>query len=193
MSLDNEFVDIIENFEDAYDIRKEDLDYIKGSDRKILNMHMGGIVLECLTKHLIVSTYNMEFRRKSKLGHWYSEYTKHKLIDIKNSGKNVEKGDYTKYGCILGQGHNFIDWIGDKDILNYDISHIRTHLETVYNPIEEDGIKSFIDLRYFSDENLIYGEIDEIYTRWEDSYNRCIIWLESKLSTLERKDYVKEI
>ncbi|MGL5749270.1 MAG: hypothetical protein ACRCXT_01995 [Paraclostridium sp.] len=192
MALEQELIEIEENFEYAYYSREEDLESLRNLDRKILNMHLGGIVLECFVKYLIVNKYGMNKRRKSRIGEWYSEYTINLLRQkeqlLRQNGEQLKGKNYEEFSCNVGSKHNFIDWI--KEILIFDTNNINEDLEIVYSPLGEN---CFIDLRYVSESSIEEEELNRLYIQWQNSYNNVMNWLNHQADNLQRADYYKNI
>lgn len=189
MALQQELKAIEEDFEEAYYSRKEDLRSINNLNRKIMEMHWGGIVIECFVKFLVIEKYSMNKMRKNnnKIAQLFSDYTENILREKENGGYQLTKNDYNDYGFKLSEGHNFIALIENK--LKITISgEIDYYLNIVYNPLEyEEQNKCFIDLRYESED--LQG-IEEKYQQWKTSYKKVMTWLNSL--DIEKEDYKKE-
>lgn len=145
-------------------------------NRKVLMMHLGGIVVECFVKSIIQYKLSAIKRKKDKNGLWYDETGYNKILEIELS-RQVKKEDYNDNGLkIFGkpkEGHDFPILI--QNHLRFDRSTIQEDLDMVYNPLDRDT-DCFIDLRYL-DENS-YEITDELYEKWENSFNTVCIWLE---------------
>ncbi|KYH30635.1 hypothetical protein CLTEP_25320 [Clostridium tepidiprofundi DSM 19306] len=189
MSVRNNIIDI--NFEDIYESRKDDFETLTDHkiNRKVLLMHIGGIVIECFVKYLIMYKYDITKRKLDKNNYWYDEDRFNKLINIEStSGKQVDKKDYSKYALILyrnsHEGHDFCYLI--KEHLKFDRNNIQDALDTVYNPLGKDK-ECFIDLRYYDEYS---DEITEyIYNNWNISYNKVIKWLYKQSDTITKEYY----
>ena len=188
MALQQELKAIEEDFGEAYHSRKKDLQSIDGIDRKILKMHWGGVIVECFVKYLIVQKYSMNKRRKSKIGQWFSDYTENILREKEQQGHQLTGNDYKEYACDLESGHNFIMWIRKR--LKFTIAgEIDDALNIVYNPLEYEGKRCFIDLRYESEH--LQG-IEDKYIKWKEAYDKVFTCLIGHLNNLNREDYIND-
>ena len=95
MALEQELKAIEEDFEEAYYIRKEDLENLHNIDRKIMKMHWGGIVVECFVKYIITEKYSMNKMRG--LGQWFSSHTENRLREKEQELGQLKKKDYENY------------------------------------------------------------------------------------------------
>jgi len=82
----------IEDFEEAYNSRWNDLHILNGN-RKIISMHIGGIIIECLLKSLIVKKYRI--KKCKGLEYWYNESIANTLDGIPNLNNRQLKDSKT--------------------------------------------------------------------------------------------------
>ncbi|MEJ8554835.1 hypothetical protein [Tepidibacter sp. Z1-5] len=189
MGVKQEFIDV-EDFEEAYECRKEDFNTIKNKGRKIFCIHLGGIVMECLIKKLVIYKYDITKRKKDKKSHWYSECRINLLEDkekeLKQIGKQLEKKMYADAALkSVGNSHDFPTLIAR--FLKLDISSINDDLQMIFNPLDRDK-ECFIDLRYCSEDEIS----DDMYSEWKTSYKKCKIWIENQMENISKEDYVIE-
>jgi hypothetical protein len=80
----------IENYEDAYIDRYSDFKILKNSDRKVITMHFGGVVLECFLKNKIIKEKKIIKSHPLNENRWYNKEIFNKLqLDINNSPGDV--------------------------------------------------------------------------------------------------------
>ena len=174
MSLE-EKLEEIEDFEEAYYSRIQDMKDMSNVDRKIMKMHWGGVVIVCLVNYIIVEKYDIHKRNKHKKCQWFSSNAENILKAKEQSGENITNSDYSNNAIKLEDGHNFNTMI--KEILQLDTDGINEDLENVYEPLG----KKFIDLRYEIEDLEL---IEENYRKWEESYNKVVEWLNRELDNL---------
>lgn len=157
----------IENFFDAYRARFREMFWLtkNGSDKKILIMHLGGIVIECLLKYRVIKEKN--FVKKYKEEFWYTQARLDTLLSIRNATKT-----HRRENGIANPGHKLIEIARLDNILNTKINNEErfvNDLEILYNPLERKN-GSFIDLRYISDDEV--EDLDNRFNKWNEVFNR---------------------
>jgi len=170
----------IEDLQEIYESRKEDFKILHENsiNRRVIMMHLGGIVVECFVKSIIQYKLNATKRKKDKNGLWYDEIGYNNILCIERDlRRQVKKEDYNDNGLKIfekpKEGHDFPLLI--QSHLGFDRDTIQEDLDMVYNPLDRDK-DCFIDLRYLDEDS---DEItDELYEKWKNSYNRVCLWLE---------------
>lgn len=175
----------IEDLQEVYESRKEDFNILEGFNinRRVLMMHLGGIVIECFVKSIILYKFGITKRRKGVNGLWYNEESYGNILHIERTLNQVTKREYVDNGLIVfggaKEGHDFPTLI--QKHLGFDRATIQDDLDRVYNPLEK-GNDCFIDLRY-CDENDV--EItDELYMEWKESFNNLCIWMDKQRNAM---------
>ncbi len=164
---DGQVLKDIEYFEEAYYSRWEDFKAVKKANRKIICMHLGGIIIECLLKSYIIKKYNI--KKVKGINYWYSE---EKVKEIEKL-TNVIKNTYKKKKTVDNPGHNLKNALKQLDELNNAIPNsMMEKLEFIFNPLED--YNSFIDLRY-SPENYI---ADDEFDKWLNDFIELRKWFE---------------
>ncbi|MEK5490058.1 hypothetical protein MKZ24_04965 [Paenibacillus sp. FSL R7-0297] len=147
----------IEKFDKAYHERSRDMALMNNNDRKIVAMHLGGIIIECLIKFIVVKHYNI----KERDGIWNWIGTRN-LLTATNIIKNPSHS--------LVNGLKLVDPLYNK----IDIT-IKKLIDRLQRPNGTD----YIDLRYFS------GVItDKEFDDWYDAYIAIRKWLVKNLKSM---------
>lgn len=187
----NDILDI-EDFFEIYENRKEDYNCIKNINRKIIVMHLGGIIIECLVKGMICRKYKICKIKKDTNNIWYSEGMYDILINMENNRNQINRDIYARYALVvfngLGpkkaetkNGHDFPSLI--REHLNLRTDEVEEFLERVYNPLSKDK-KCFIDLRY-----EIEDVEESIYDKWLEAFKELHRWLGNQVENIEIEEY----
>ncbi|AYE33844.1 hypothetical protein [Clostridium septicum] len=162
-----DFKDIEEDFQITFKERLRD--YMRifnlGDDHRIIAMHMGGVFLECLLKHKIISMYELKkckYVKKNEV--WFSDEA---VREIVTEDKPTEQ--YIKSRGIINPGHNLINAI--KLLRDLDESLNSYDMELVNNPLINDSkeYKSFIDLEYCTIKD--FRNLENTFDSWIKSFN----------------------
>jgi len=162
----------IENYEKAYLDRKKDFALMKKNGRKVMSMYLGGILIECLLKTIIIKKNKVQktitvFEKSRRVAYWYNDENYKKLQSI----KKPQKSDYKRLNNGFNPEHNLI--LALKQINEF------------YENITEEGIKrlemlnrpinnqNFTSLRYTYDDEIP----DEVYKQWEENFMYFINFL----------------
>lgn len=175
----------IENFYIAYKERLNEYIFIeeKSSDNefRILLMHIGGIILECYIKSIIVEKKSIVKCKGNSGKHWYDE---EKINSIEGLLQN-EKSKALKEPTMLNPGHNIEKAIESIDQSLKEIlaskDDIKEDIKIVQNPFRDQ--RSYIDLRYSAtvDSNLV----NNIFLEWRKSFKRLYKWIRETIKILE--------
>lgn len=177
----------IEDFEKAYKERFKDYIKLKNDykEHPIMLMHIGGIIIECFLKDLIVKKYNI---KKKKGNDWY---TNDAVNSIEQSRVNMDKKVLRslRYGqdekdkgnpshdieIAYSQLKELNDLIATNEDLAKKIKHIK-------DPLNNDTY-SFIDLRYENINN--FEDIEKKFEKWENDFKDVLNWLKQHSSEVE--------
>ena len=178
-----DFVDI----EDYYSAYKDILaDYLnifknlKQDSQKVLLMHLGGIIIECYIKYIIVRVHDIKKSRRNTL--WYSE----KVFNNISNQKNLEKKYINEQATKNNPGHNIRRGIEEidtslKDVIEQD-KNINKAIEIIQNPLlslykNKNGYDEieYIDLRYISSDEIT--NIDILFDEWKGYFSDLNKWL----------------
>ena len=178
-----DFVDI----EDYYSAYKDRLaDYLnifknlKQDSQKVLLMHLGGIIIECYIKYIIVRVHDIKKSRRNTL--WYSE----KVFNNISNQKNLEKKYINEQATKNNPGHNIRKGIEEidnslKDVIEQD-KNINKAIEIIQNPLlslykNKNGYDEieYIDLRYISSNEIT--NIDILFDEWKKYFSDLNKWL----------------
>ncbi|MBD2553056.1 hypothetical protein H6G51_07175 [Limnothrix sp. FACHB-708] len=143
---------MIEDYASAFVERAQDQAVLAKADRRIAAMHMGGIVIECRLKALILGYFpeNQRYWRP----HPRSEHQPSQHCNISNPGHNLE------------EALNKLEEIG---VIPSPSSQIRDALTAIQNPLPG---YPFINLRYYG------GSLEASdYERWKVNYQALTTWL----------------
>ncbi|MCK4257963.1 MAG: hypothetical protein KAX49_03245 [Halanaerobiales bacterium] len=165
----------IENFEEAYRSRWEDFKVLKKGNRKILCMHLGGVLIECLLKSLIVKKYKIK-KEKKKQSLWFNDTAFNELVSIDNPTTPIYRGKKT----AENPGHKLHKALDQLQELSNNMSYIEQKLKEIANPYPRDCDCSFIDLRYLDEEEVTDTEFDA----WFEDFSDCIRWLNKHKSNI---------
>lgn len=175
--MNEKFKDIEEDFFEAYRSRLNDFMFLKNSkdNHKMLIMHLGGVIIECYLKHLIVRKYNIKkyiFAKNSM--YWCSEETANQL-----NHNNLRNEDIKNCSELLNPGHDLEEAIKAlpelNNIINEDISIKLRHIQ---DPLNQNK-PTYIDLRYRK--NDFFDEAEKI-DRWISDFIDIQIWIQSNYS-----------
>lgn len=175
------FIDI-ENFENAYNERFQDyLNFSKNKQgHEIILMHLGGIIIECYLKSLIVKRYRVTKKLNNRI--WSSEQQINQLnsIDQLSNRQIVEQN----LG-IQNPSHDIVKAYKKLESLENLISsnqQISMKFENINNPFgEENG--SFINLRYSTKQN--FNNIQQKFNEWEDDFRYVLRFLIEQSNNIE--------
>lgn len=165
MRLD-EFNDI-ESYFNSYKARYLEVVSLNShmKNRKILIMHLGGVVIECLLKHKAIKDKNI-VKRYTK-NYWYTQNN----VDLLLTLGNVKNKDRFSYG-IKNPGHDLKEIAKLHSILNSKLSteeQFIKDLDIIYNPLSREN-ETFIDLRYINDDDI--NNLDERFNHWNEAFKR---------------------
>lgn len=165
--------DLEEDFLKAYKSRMNDFLYLqeKKDDHKILIMHLGGIIIECYLKHLIVKKHDIKKHyfyenQDVKKIIWCSEQTALILNNNNNDNKIL----------VENPKHNLMKAIKQLPELDKTMSakkDIRLKLINIQDPLNKRK-PTYIDLRYM--ENDIFDE-KEKFEKWMDDFKYILNWI----------------
>lgn len=172
MELDSAF-DKIENFSGAYKSRLKDFRILtQDNKRKIISMHLGGIIIECFLKMLIVQKYDIIGRRNFD---WFS-FEAVKELSLQD---NVLKEEYKAKATLNNPSHYFnkaLELLGLSDNLP---DNIVKKINLVYNPLTNTN--NFIDLRYIDEKDM---ELEQ-FKEWLNSFKEVHNWLNEQKQRIE--------
>lgn len=142
---------LIEDFNAAFADRSMDVTALKQDSRRIGRMHLGGIVIECLIKYIIVKHYGIS--QRENIHTWLCTQN---MSNLRN-------------GVLNNPKHRLNNGIQAVDILRNQVdSKIVEMVETLQRPLGVD----YIDLRYCA-RSVTDQELEE----WEKSYKAIRKWL----------------
>jgi hypothetical protein len=144
----------MEDYYTAFLQRIEDVTVLDENKRRIAATHFGGVVVECLLKHIILTTSLPKGVRKE----WKTD-TCDPGHTITNPGHSYNEA-LRRCNTLRSRGEQFpfvLKWLND-----------------VENP---EG--HFINMRYVGNE-----PDDAKYKRWLDSYHKLVRWLLKQATTL---------
>lgn len=148
----------IEDFNRAFHERAIDVTCLSTNNRRISHMHIGGIVIECLIKYLIVKYYG--------------------IIDRDGIHNWLARKNYSTMGSniIKNPKHNLVEGLKRLDILFDQIDfNIKQLIDVLQRPAGID----YIDLRY--DCSSIS---DHDYDEWKKAYLAIRKWLTRNIKYL---------
>lgn len=175
------FVDI-EDFQNAY---KERLKTYRELEKQyegheIILMHLGGIIIECFLKDLIVRKHKITKRIGVKI--WNTDQ---QVLQI-NANHQLSKKNIVKENLgINNPEHNLIeaykklDEIKDLIASNEDLGR---RFEYINNPLKKQG-SSFIDLRYSTKSD--FNNIEEEFELWKNDFKEILVWLANNSRIIE--------
>ncbi len=167
------FIDI-EDFQNAYEERLKTYMSLKkeSENNEIMIMHLGGIIVECYLKGLIVKKYNITKRKGINI--WISQQQVNHILQFNQiTNKQIIEQNLG----IKNPGHNIIeaykslDEIKDLIASNEDLSKKFSY---IYNPLRKEK-SSFIDLRYSTKSD--FNNINEEFVEWTEDFKEIIRWL----------------
>lgn len=164
----------VENYVNAYLCRLSDLGTLKSANRKAMTMHLGGVVLECFLKDIIIKDKKIIKTDPKEGKFWYnSEVLEELQLTIDSSDDQIK--DKTFRCGFQNPGHDLIEAFLSIDALRENrTEEIDKKLKVINYPI--DG-KSFINLRYYSEENVS----DETFKEWYRNFIECKYWIENMI------------
>ncbi|HAX74207.1 MAG TPA: hypothetical protein DCY20_11855 [Firmicutes bacterium] len=176
----------IENFELAYAERLKDLIKLHAEDRKIIVMHVGGIVIECLLKSILVRQHQIT---KEYYRNWYNNEAVNgvetSLVenDFSRRKKSEIRQHIFSYGVCINPEHKIEEAINKISFL-YDLyaddEQIRSYVQVIQDPL---NVGSFIDLRYcVQSEHL---NIEEVFLNWNQAFQFLHNWVLTNRSHME--------
>lgn len=172
----------IEDFEKAYKERFKDYIRLKKDyqDHPVMLMHLGGVIIECYLKSLIISKYKIKQRIKND---WYSEDS---VKFIKESRTNITKEQFRELKHDKGNpGHDIEKAYKQLDELDSLIASnidLVKKISNIKNPIGKN-FTNFIDLRYETKES--FEDINKKFEKWEKDFKEVLNWLKEHSSEVE--------
>lgn len=171
MSANNVLSDI-EDYDSAYYSRLDDFRIIKNERRKIMAMHLGGVVIECLLKSLIIKKYGITKAKATTS--WFDQSAVVKLLEL----NNPTKAQYNTQKTLDNPGHELQSALRLleelADIMPIDIE---SKLKQVFNPLQcRNDRSTYIELRYCTEGRFTDHEFDTWFTNFQD----CINWINSQ-------------
>ncbi|WP_120750171.1 hypothetical protein [Paenibacillus ginsengarvi] len=147
----------IEKFDRAYHERSIDLSQIKQM-RRIAAMHLGGVIIECLIKSIIVKYYGIN--QRNRITEWIA------TRNIPRSGRNI----------IQNPSHRLFQGI---QLITPLFNRVDTNIIAFLNVLQRPNGIEYIDLRYHS------GNItNQQYEDWLKAYTAIRAWLIKNLKTM---------
>ena len=137
----------MEDYYTAFLQRTEDVTVLDKNGRRIAAVHLGGVAIECLLKHLIFASLPRNARKEWK------------------TNKNDPGHTFTNPGHDYMEALNHLQQLRSIIVRKYPL--VLVWLNDVENPAGH-----FIDVRYAGKELS-----DEKYKRWVSSYRRLVDWL----------------
>ncbi len=161
----------IEDFFDAYKVRYVELIKIKNHmpDSRILIMHFGSVIIECLLKYKLVKEKN--YQKAYKRQWWYTEHEAHDVINRLLENNQIKDTLLTR-DIFKNPGHKLLDIAREIEVINNMLepgNELDRDLNILYNPCGIDN-HCFIDLRYINDNNI--NDLDDIFEKWSTSFER---------------------
>lgn len=159
----------IEDYSSAYKGRYSEFKQIetKVENSSILEMHLGGIIIECLLKSKIVKIHNLKYKNRKK---WFDETMYKNIFEQDQNARH----SFIKSIGIENKEHKIEALARCIPELNGIIEtdqYLKCDLELLYNPLGSEKF-NFIDLRYVSNE---YDDnIEHRYILWKNSFKRVI-------------------
>ena len=147
---------MIEDYASAFVERAQDQAVLAKVDRRIAAMHMGGIVIECRLKALILGHFpeNQRYWRPGRK----SKHKPSQHCNISNPGHNLEEA---------------LNKLEELGVIPSPSRQIRDALTAIQNPLPG---YPFIDLRYYS------GSLEASdYERWKGNYQTLKTWFNRQL------------
>ncbi|MCR1875131.1 hypothetical protein NSA45_04605 [Paraclostridium bifermentans] len=172
----------IEDFEKAYKERFKDYQKLKRDykDHPIMLMHLGGVIIECYLKSLIVKKYRIKQRIKRD---WYSEDS---VRFINESRVNIDKTKFRELKYDKGNpGHDIEEaykQLEELDSLIASNLELSKKFKRIKNPIGKE-FTDFIDLRYEIKDS--FEDIDNEFEEWEKDFKDVLNWLKEHSSEVE--------
>jgi len=165
----------IEEFSEAYESRIEDFILVaKENRRKTLSMYLGGVVIECFLKKLLVQKYNIAGRKGIK--YWYDL----NIIEELSEKDNVLKEEYKEKRIMDNPYHDYskaLELLGLSDNLP---ENIENKIKLVYNPLKQEKT-DFTDLRYRAEKDIETEEFEE----WLASFREVHNWINDQKQRIE--------
>lgn len=185
MSDPNGFEDLLEDYQKAYSERRKDLMHnIK--KRNIVSLHLGGIVIECFIKYLIVKKFTIKkVRTHGKL--WYTEKDYNYLIGLRSTTRDQKDlSNQIKQKALHNPSHNLTeaikDYLGEIDVVMPQ--DIRAKLYRIEDPLNKSVAdkrqESYIALRYYGEDQ--FGQ--DVYESWLKDFNELLKWLDNNTSLI---------
>lgn len=146
----------IEEFSVVTEDRAYEMSLMKSKDRRTMEMHIGGIVIETLIKYMIIKYYDIHER--NGIRDWIPRR------NIHNNSNNIKN-----------PSHNLIQGIRRLPFLMNKVdTNIRSSIQIIQSP---NNIE-YIDLRYYT------GTIpDDKYQEWKVAFNAVRKWLKKNIDT----------
>ncbi|MBF8984518.1 hypothetical protein IZY60_13310 [Lutibacter sp. B2] len=179
MSSSYGFEDLDEDYNKVYHERKRDLAH-NINNRNILSMHLGGIIIECYLKNLVIKKFRITKTRLKNL--WYGE----QLYNALNSQNNLRNPELKK-DAIINPGHNLVTTIKDhlEELDAVMPSDIVEKLKRIEDPLNKSNetkrISTYIDIRYCA-ENLFN---QDHYNQWFSAFIDVLKWLDDNVSLIQ--------
>lgn len=183
----HKFIDI-EDFQSAYEERlktffylmKQDKDNDNDNDNKIMIMHLGGIIIECYLKALIVEKNKITKR----IGHdiWSNE----QQVSEIDSNHQIKRSKIIDSNLgIKNPGHDIINAYKQLDEIKDLISSnedLTKKFEYIQNPLKKENT-NFIDLRYSIKSD--FNDISQEFNEWKNSFKEIYNWLNRNRNIIE--------
>lgn len=170
----------IERYNEAFRSRVNEFTYInrERSDFKILIMHLGGVMLECYLKDIIVEKKRIKY---SILNNVY--WTDDESIEIALAYENVTKSQMKKVAVCQNPCHNIekaINEIEELQELMVDNEQIKKYVEIIDKPLDDN---TYIDLRYKSESE--YSDLNDKFQSWSNAFREVFRWIRENKENIE--------
>lgn len=181
--MSDKFKDLEEDFFKAYRSRMKDfMELKKVSDKhETLIMHLGGVIIECYLKHLIVLKYGIKkYRYVKNTSYWFNEES----VSLISSKRNSTKDFIRQNSEAKNPGHDLlyaIKSLSELDDLLVDNKEIMEKIKNIQDPLAKNK-STYIDLRYRENQ---YFKGTDIFDDWMKDFNEVIKWLLNKSQNIE--------
>lgn len=144
----------MEDYEAAFLQRVTDVEVLHQAGRYAAAMHFGGVAIECLLKHMILST-------------------------LPKSAKKEWKTDTNTPGhTFANPGHSYTNALGCLNQIRFTIERKEKWVLKWFSDVEQP-LCHFIDIRYSGTEP---DEI--AYRKWKQSYSSLLGWLQKQATKM---------
>lgn len=185
--MSNNLYDINEDFEGAYKSRLKEFLYLQNAnvmDHEVLLMHLGGVIIECYLKHLIIKRFEIKKTASGKKGwYWLNDDNIEKAI--LHDGQNLNKQTVTDFASVKRPDHSLSDCIRAIPEFNAVLlpeTELIEKLENVCNPLNTKS-GSFIDLRY-RNSKCFENDSAKFHT-WLSDFKELLKWIENNKQIIE--------